>query len=117
MPSTTAGSSRRRRAVSSASCASASAFETTATRGEAGSGWLSAIAAMSSNCSAVVARITPAWRNIASSAPAGAWVTRPVWPGGSRRPVTSDFATITGLLSESLRAMRENLRGLPTDCR
>ena len=99
------------------SWASARALETTAIRRDPGRGWLSAIAAMSSSCSAVVARMTPAWRNMASRAPGGAWVTRPVWPGGSRSPVTSDLATITGLDSESRRAMRENLRGLPTDCR
>ena len=117
LPSETAGSMPRRMAESSASWDSANALETTATRLFRGTGWLSATAAMSSNCSAVPARITPAWRNIASKAPGGACVVRPVCPGGNRNPVTSDLATMTGLERESLRAIRENFRGLPTDCR
>ena len=40
-------------------------------------------------------------------------VVRTSWPGGRLRPITSDFATTTGLVRESRRAIRENLRGLP----
>ena len=53
----------------------------------------------------VSTRITPDWRIIASRASGGAWVVRTAWPGGSRRPMASDLATITGLVRASRRAM------------
>ena len=86
-------------------------------RAPAGSGWPETIWATSMSCSMVSTRITPAWRIIASRAPAGAWVVRTACPGGSCRPMASDLATITGLVRASRRASRENLRGLPMDSR
>ena len=85
--------------------------------GPAGRGWLETIWATSMSCSMVSTRITPAWRIIASRASGGACVVRTAWPGGSPRPIASDFATMTGLVRARRRASRENLRGLPIDSR
>ncbi|BBE22518.1 hypothetical protein MN0502_14010 [Arthrobacter sp. MN05-02] len=87
----------------------------TATPGPCGSSWLATICAMSISCSVVSTRMTPDCRSIESSAPGGAWVVRTACPGGSCRPVTSDFATMTGLVRARRRAIRENFLGLPID--
>ena len=97
--------------------ASATELETTARPLPPGIGCDATIWAISMSSSLVRTRMTPDWRSIASTAAVGACVVRTACPGGRRRPITSDLATITGLERESLRAMRENLRGLPKDSR
>ena len=77
----------------------------TATPAPLGSGWADTICATSMSCSMVSTRITPAWRIMASRAPAGACVVRTAWPGGSCSPMDLDLATMTGLMRASRRAM------------
>ena len=48
---------------------------------------------------------------------AGLGACAPGGPAARRRRETPDFTTMTGLISARLRAMRENLRGLPIDSR
>jgi hypothetical protein len=61
--------------------------------------------------------ITPAWRNIASTAAWGAAIVRTAWPIGTPWVVRPDRTAMIGLRSETRRAIRENLRGLPIDSR
>ena len=61
--------------------------------------------------------ITPAWRNIASTAACGASIDRTAWPIGTPWVVRPERTAMIGLLRETRRAIRENLRGLPIDSR
>ena len=61
--------------------------------------------------------MTPACRNIASTACWGAAIWRTAWPIGTPCVVRPDRTAIIGLVRETRRAIRENLRGLPIDSR
>ena len=61
--------------------------------------------------------MTPAWRNIASTACDGAAILRTACPIGTPCVLRPDFTAITGLRRETRRAIRLNLRGLPIDSR
>ena len=61
--------------------------------------------------------ITPACRNIASTACGGAAILRTAWPIGTPWVVRPERTAMIGLRSETRRAIRENLRGLPMDSR
>ena len=67
--------------------------------------------------SSVSTWMIPAWRNIASTAAWGAEICRTVCPIGTPCVVRPDRTATTGLRSETRRAIRENLRGLPIDSR
>ena len=88
-----------------------------ATRRPRGNGWWATSWAMSSMRWVFWARITPDWRNISSSVRRGDRVGRTACPGGTTCPEVPAVTTITGLTAASLRAIRENLRGLPIDSR
>ena len=104
-------------AASAASSPSASELPTTATRLPRGSGWCASSWATSNISSRVSTWITPACRNIASTAACGASIERTAWPIGTPWVDRPDFTAITGLRRETRRASRENLRGLPIDSR
>ena len=70
-------------AASAASRPSASELPTTATRRPRGSGWWASSWATSNISSRVSTWITPAWRNIASTACGGAAIWRTAWPIGT----------------------------------
>ena len=61
--------------------------------------------------------MTPAWRNIASTACDGAAILRTAWPIGTPWVLRPDRTAMIGLRRLTRRAMRENLRGLPIDSR
>ncbi len=67
--------------------------------------------------SRVSTRITPAWRNIASTAACGTVVRCTVWPIGTPWVNRPDRTATTGLVCANRRATRLNLRGLPIDSR
>ena len=100
-----------------ASSPRASELPTTATRRPRGSGWWASSWATSNISSRVSTWITPAWRNMASTAWLGAANLRTIWPMGTPWVVRPDRTARIGLRSETRRAMRENLRGLPIDSR
>ncbi len=58
--------------------------------------------------------MTPAWRSMASKASGGALDSRTSCPGGTPYSLTPLLTTMVGFTRASWRAMRENLRGLPT---
>ena len=103
--------------ASTASTASASELPTTATRTPAGSGWVATSWATSNITWIDSTRITPARLKSASTAAAGAWDTRTRCPCGASPRKRPDLTTTTGLRRDSRRAMRLNLRGLPSDSR
>ncbi len=88
-----------------------------ATRRPRGRGWWASSWATSNMSSRVSTWITPAWRNIASTAACGAPMRRTVWPIGTPWEVRPERTATIGLRCETRRAMRENLRGLPMDSR
>ena len=104
-------------AASAAREPSASLLVTTATRRPRGSGWLSTSWATSKSWCVFSTRITPACLSIWANASGRSWVERTRCPRGVPYLPTPDLTTMTGLIEESLRAMRENLRGLPIDSR
>ncbi len=104
-------------AASEASSPSASELPTIATRRPRGSGWWATSWATSNISSRVSTWITPACRNIASTAAAGAAILRTEWPIGTPWVVRPERIAMIGLCSETRRAIRLNLRGLPIDSR
>ena len=88
-----------------------------ATRRPRGSGWWATSCATSNISSRVSTWITPAWRNIASTAAGGAAILRTAWPMGTPWVVRPERTATIGLRRLTRRAMRENLRGLPIDSR
>ena len=104
-------------AASAASSPSASELPTIATRRPRGSGWWASSWATSNISSRVSTWITPACRNIASTACGGAAILRTAWPIGTPWVVRPERTAMIGLRSETRRAIRENLRGLPIDSR
>jgi len=94
------------------------ALVTMATRGPAGRGWFASSAAMSNMSSSVSARITPAWRNSASTATSLA-ARAAVWEPAARVPaaVRPAFTARIGFLRPTRRARRAKRRGLPKDSR
>ena len=61
--------------------------------------------------------MTPACRNIASTAWVGAAIRRTACPIGTPWVVRPERTAMIGLRSETRRAIRENFRGLPIDSR
>ena len=104
-------------AASTASSPSASELPTIATREPLGSGWCASSWATSNILSRLLTWMIPAWRNIASTASGGAAICRTAWPIGTPWVVRPDRTATIGLVRETRRAMRENLRGLPMDSR
>ena len=95
----------------------ASLLPTMATRRPRGSGWWASSWATSNISSRVSTWITPACRNIASTARCGAAILRTIWPIGTPWVVRPERTAMIGLRSDTRRAIRENLRGLPIDSR
>ena len=88
-----------------------------ATRRPRGSGWWASSWATSNISSRVSTWITPACRNIASTACGGAPILRTAWPIGTPCVVRPERIAMIGLRSDTRRAIRLNLRGLPIDSR
>ena len=95
----------------------ASLLPTIATRRPRGNGWWASSWATSNISSRVSTWITPACRNIASTACCGAAIWRTIWPIGTPWVVRPERTAMIGLRSDTRRAIRENLRGLPIDSR
>ena len=94
------------------------ALATSPTRPPRGSGWRASTSATSKSSSVLSTRMTPVWRNSASTtsselARAAVCEAAPRVPGALRPLLT---ATI-GLFPLTRRAIRLNLRGLPKDSR
>ncbi len=103
--------------ASAARVPSAAEFATTATRSPVGSGWWVTSCATSKSWWTFSTRMTPACLSIAENTSGRALVARTRWPGGTPNRLTPDLTTMTGLIVARLRAIRENLRGLPIDSR
>ena len=103
--------------ASAVSVPSAVELATMATRSPAGSGWWTTSWATSKSWWTFSTRMTPACLSIAENTSGRALVRRTRWPGGTPKRETPDFTTMTGLMRARLRAIRENLRGLPIDSR
>ena len=95
------------------------AFVTMATRSPFGGGWFARIVATSNISSSVSVRITPAWRNRASTVTSEAASSAPVWEAAARAPAAlrPDFTAMIGLRRLTSRASRANRRGFPNDSR
>ena len=104
-------------AASTASRPRASELPTIATREPLGSGWCASSWATSNILSRVLTWMIPACLNMASTASGGAAMARTAWPIGTPCVVRPDRTAMIGLTRETLRAIRENLRGLPIDSR
>ena len=91
---------------------------TIATLRPRGSGWVCSSCAESNSSSRVSTRITPAWRNSASTAES-VEVSTAVWEEAtvSGRPVRPPLTATIGLRRETRRARRANFCGLPKDSR
>ncbi len=95
------------------------AFVTMPIRFPAGSGWPASRAATSNSSPTVAVRITPAWRNSASTVESDAASSAPVWDMAARAPAAERplFTAITGLRAATRRAICPKRRGLPNDSR
>jgi hypothetical protein len=95
------------------------ALVTIPTRRPLGAGWLASRAATSNSSARVSVRITPAWRNSASTVTSEAASSAPVWEELARTPAAERplLTASTGLARATRRAIRANLRGLPNDSR
>src|SRR5581483_765838 len=93
-------------------------FPTMATRRPAGRGWWASTAAVSKSCSMVSPRITPVWRNRASTARSGL-ARAAVWDDAPRLPAVDRplLTAMIGLRQATRWAMRWNLPGFPKDSR
>ena len=83
-----------------------------------GSPWLDSSVATSNISSRVSVRMTPVWRNSASTAVSPDEMAA-VCDDAARTPapVRPDFTATIGFLRDARRATRENTRGLPNDSR
>ena len=74
---------------------------------------------MSNSSLMVPARITPDWRNRASTATSEPATRAPVWEPAARAPAAPRalFTATIGFARERRRATRANVRGLPNDSR
>ncbi len=95
------------------------ALVTIATRRPAGAGWVASSLATSNSSLSVSVRITPAWRNSASTVTSEAASSAPVCELVARAPATErpDLTATIGLVRASRLAKWANLRGLPNDSR
>src|SRR5690606_42009490 len=94
------------------------AFVSIATGLAAGIGWSARSIPTANIWSMVSTRMTPAWRNRATTATSDE-ARAPVWLEAARLPavVRPDLAAMIGLRREMRRAMRENFFGFPNDSR
>jgi len=90
----------------------------TPTRRPLGTGWLASSWVTANSSSRVLVRITPVWRNSASTAES-VLARAPVWLLAAREPAVlrPDLTATIGFFLAMCRASRAKRRGLPNDSR